>query len=81
MNRLGTPVISPDGRSAVVSVTEPSYEEDGDVSDLWLIDVNGERPPRRLTSTRQGESGVAWRPDGGGASSSFAGAPTARSAG
>ena len=65
MNRVGTPVISPDGRSAVVSVTEPSYEEDGDVKDLWLIDVSGEKAPRRLTATRQGESGVAWRPDGG----------------
>lgn len=65
MNRLGTPVISPDGQSAVVSVTEPSYEEDGDVKDLWLIDVNGERAPRRLTATREGESDVAWRPDGG----------------
>ena len=65
MNRLGTPVISPDGQLAIVSVTEPSYEEDGDVSDLWLIDVNGENEPRRLTATKAGESGVTWRPDGG----------------
>ena len=65
MNRLGTPAISPDGQSAVVSVTEPSYEEDADVSDLWLVDVGGENEPRRLTATRAGESGVAWRPDGG----------------
>ena len=65
MNRLGTPVISPDGRSAVVSVNEPSYEEEGSVSDLWLIDVNGVTEPRRLTATKAGESGVAWRPDGG----------------
>jgi dipeptidyl aminopeptidase/acylaminoacyl peptidase len=63
--RVGTPVVAPDGRHAVVGVTEPSYEEDGDVSDLWLITVDGSRPPRQLTATPAGESDVAWRPDGG----------------
>ncbi|MBS3824032.1 MAG: S9 family peptidase [Wenzhouxiangellaceae bacterium] len=65
MNRLGSPVVGPDGRRAVVSVTEPSYEEDGDVSDLWLITVDGSQSPRRLTATPSAESGVDWRPDGG----------------
>ncbi|AKS43191.1 S9 family peptidase [Wenzhouxiangella marina] len=65
MQRLGSPVLSPDGRQAVVSVTEPSYEDDGEVSDLWLITVDGSVPPRRLTHTPGGESGVDWRPDGG----------------
>ena len=37
MNRLGSPVLSPDGQLAVVSVTEPSYEKDADISDLWVI--------------------------------------------
>jgi dipeptidyl aminopeptidase/acylaminoacyl peptidase len=64
MKRLGEPVISPDGRHAVVSVMEPSYEEEGDISDLWLIDSTGKAPPRRLTSTAEDESGVAWNPDG-----------------
>ena len=43
--RVGTPVIAPDGRHAVVGVTEPSYEEEGDISDLWLITVDGSQPP------------------------------------
>jgi dipeptidyl aminopeptidase/acylaminoacyl peptidase len=64
MKRLGEPVLSPDGRYAVVSVTEPSYEDGGDVSDLWLIDSSGKEPPRRLTATAAGESGPAWSPDG-----------------
>ena len=64
MNRLGSPVVSPDGRQAVISVTEPSYEDDGTVSDLWLIDIEGDVPPRRLTTTPGGESGAAWSPDG-----------------
>ncbi len=65
MNRVGTPVAGPNGQLAVVSVMEPSYEEDGDVSDLWLVQVDGKAAPRRLTSTNESEGGVAWRPDGG----------------
>ncbi len=64
MKRLGVPAVSPDGRSAVISVTEPSYDDDGTVSDLWLTAVDGSTAPRRLTSTAAGESGVAWSPDG-----------------
>ena len=64
MKRLGSPVISPDGRHAVVSVTAPSYEEDGTVTNLWLITVDGSEPPRQLTAAKSGESGVDWRPDG-----------------
>ena len=63
--RVGTPDIAPDGRHAIVSVTEPSYDKDDEVSDLWLVTVDGSQPPRRLTTTKSGESTVAWRPDGG----------------
>jgi dipeptidyl aminopeptidase/acylaminoacyl peptidase len=65
MNRVGSPVVGPKGQLAIVSVTEPSYEKDGSVSDLWLIRVDGKTSPRRLTSTRESESSVAWRADGG----------------
>ncbi|MEE4217691.1 MAG: S9 family peptidase [Xanthomonadales bacterium] len=65
MYRVGTPVVGPKGQLAVVSVMEPSYEEDADVSDLWLVRVDGKAVPRRLTSTKESEGGVAWRPDGG----------------
>ena len=64
MRRLGTPVLSPDGTRAVVPVTEPSYEKDETISDLWLIDVTGETRPRRLTSDAGPESDPAWSPDG-----------------
>jgi dipeptidyl aminopeptidase/acylaminoacyl peptidase len=64
MRRLGPPVLSPDGTRAVVSVTEPSYVEEETTSDLWLISVDGEAPPRRLTSTAPAESDAAWSPDG-----------------
>ena len=64
MKRLSTPVVSPDGRQAVVSVSVPSYEEDGATSDLWLVDVSGDMPPRQLTTTKEAESDVDWSPDG-----------------
>jgi dipeptidyl aminopeptidase/acylaminoacyl peptidase len=64
MKRLSTPVVSPDGRFAVVAVTEPSYEDEGTVSDLWLIDTGGIGEPRRLTASTEAEGGVDWSPDG-----------------
>ncbi len=65
MKRVSSPVISPDGRSIVFNVTEPSYTEADQVSDLWLVpsDGGGSSEPRRLTNTKSGESGVAWSPD------------------
>jgi dipeptidyl aminopeptidase/acylaminoacyl peptidase len=62
--RLGAPKVSPDGKWAVFSVTEPSYEKDKQVSDLWLVPSDGSVPPRRLTSTPGPEGGVAWSRQG-----------------
>lgn len=64
MQRLGSPVVSPDGRQAVISLTQPSYERDGDVTNLWLVNTDGSSQPRQLTAHKGGESGVDWRPDG-----------------
>src|SRR5213080_322194 len=63
MKRVSSPVISLDGRSIVFTVTEPSYTEADQVSDLWLVPSDGTAEPRRLTNTKSGESGVAWSPD------------------
>ncbi len=63
MKRIGSPAISPDGRWVVFSVTEPSYTEGEQISDLWLVPTDGSAEPRRLTNTKGGESGVAWSPD------------------
>lgn len=64
MKRVGGPTLSPDGRWAVFSVTEPSYVEADQVSDLWIVPTDGSAAPRRLTNTKGGESGVEWSPDG-----------------
>src|SRR6266851_1284940 len=63
MRRIASPTISPDGRWIVFSVTEPSYTEGEQVSDLWLVPSDGSAEPRRLTNTKGGESGVDWSPD------------------
>src|SRR5260370_8065448 len=65
MKRVGAPAASPDGRWIVYSVLEPSYETDKAVSDLWLVPVDGLKPPRRITNTKAPEGDVAWSPDGG----------------
>lgn len=63
MPRVGAPVPSPDGRSVVFALTEPAYDEKEQQSDLWIVPADGSAPPRRLTFTKGGESGVAWSPD------------------
>jgi len=65
MKRVGEPHVSPDGRFAVVSVLEPSYEPDKAVSDLWIVPTDGSAPPRRITSTKAAENDPAWSPDSG----------------
>lgn len=63
MKRVGAPVASPDGKWVVYAVLEPSYEADKAVSDLWLVPVDGSKPPRRITNTKAPESDVAWSAD------------------
>ncbi|HYM42138.1 MAG TPA: prolyl oligopeptidase family serine peptidase, partial [Steroidobacteraceae bacterium] len=63
MKRVGAGVVSPDGRWVVFPVLEPAYEQDKEVSDLWVTAADGSSPPRRLTHTRAPEKGVAWSPD------------------
>ena len=63
MKRVGTPVASPDGKWVVYPITEPSYEKDKSVSDLWLIPADGHESARRITHTKAAEEDVAWSPD------------------
>ncbi|TVS09710.1 MAG: S9 family peptidase [Gammaproteobacteria bacterium] len=61
--RTGSPVVSPDGRHAVVAVARPAYDPDENESHLWLITTDGSETPRQLTFTKSRESDVAWSPD------------------
>ncbi|HEV8253208.1 MAG TPA: S9 family peptidase [Vicinamibacteria bacterium] len=63
MKRVGSPAVSPDGRWAVFSLTEPAYDERKEVVDLWIVPVDGSAKARRLTSGKGNESAPAWSPD------------------
>jgi dipeptidyl aminopeptidase/acylaminoacyl peptidase len=63
MKRVGSPVVSPDGKWVVVSVTEPAYDEKKEASDLWIVPSDGSAAPRRLTASKSSESGASWSPD------------------
>ncbi|MFI4944450.1 MAG: S9 family peptidase, partial [Burkholderiales bacterium] len=64
MKRVGAPVVSPDGRLVVFSVTEPSYDEKKQSADLWIAPADGSAKPRRLTAGKAAESGARFSPDG-----------------
>ena len=63
MKRVGSPAVSPDGKWVAFSVSEPSYDEKKEVSDLWIVPADGSAAPRRLTSSKSGESAPSWSPD------------------
>ncbi len=63
MPRVGAPTPSPDGRWVVFSVVQPAYVEKDQTSDLWMVPADGSAQPRKLTSTKAAESGVAWSAD------------------
>ncbi len=63
MKRVGAPAVSPDGKWAVFSVTEPAYDAAKTSSDLWIVPVDGSAPPRRITHSRAAESGAVFSPD------------------
>lgn len=63
MKRVGAPVASPDGKWAVFSVVDSAYSSQDQSSDLWIKSLLDDSPARRLTSSKGGESAVAWSPD------------------
>jgi len=63
MKRVSNPVPSPDGRWVVFEVKEPAYDEKNEITDLWVVAADGRGTPRRLTSTKSGESDAAWSID------------------
>lgn len=64
LKRAGEPVVSPDGRWIVFSLTEPDYDPAKQTSDLWIVPSDGTEPPRQLTFSKEPESGAVWSPDG-----------------
>jgi len=61
--RLGDTDISPDGRLAVVTVTQFDVKENKGATDLWLFSTDG-KTSRRLTSDKATDSAPRFSPDG-----------------
>ncbi len=60
---VGGVVLSPDGSTAVISVSRPSFERNRNESDLHAVDIaTGSR--RQLTFDRRGVGGARFSPDG-----------------
>ena len=63
MKRVGSPVVSPDGRQVVFTVQEWSVEKNKSTTSLWRVDVAGGEP-RRLTFAQASDGAPVWSPDG-----------------
>lgn len=63
IKRLGSPELSPDGKTVVFTVQEWSIEKNKSTTNLWLVDVAGGEP-RRLTTAQASDGAPTWSPDG-----------------
>src|SRR5262245_14533917 len=64
--RISEPVLSPDGRRVVYTLRETDLAADRGRTDLWMLDVEGDSPTRRLTSDEENDGAADWAPDGSG---------------
>ncbi|TNM59288.1 S9 family peptidase [Streptomyces sp. NP160] len=58
-----SPSLTPDGRTAVVSITAPDLVTDEEAGDLWRVATDGSSPPHRLTRGHR-DTCPAVSPDG-----------------
>ncbi len=58
------PAWSPDGTRIAYTGNADADADLGNASDVWIVPVNAEAPPRRLTRTAGPAESPAWSPDG-----------------
>lgn len=63
MESVGNPQISPDGKQIVFTRTWVDKVKDQSRSNLWIVDVDGNRV-RELTGGARNDSSPVWSPDG-----------------
>ena len=61
--RVGGTQVSPDGKTAVYTVTWVNMEKNKSFRDIYAMPVEGGEPVN-LTNTPENENEVKWRPDG-----------------
>ena len=64
LKRVASPEVSPDGKWVIFGVTEASYDDKEQSTDIWITATDGSTKPRKLTAARAGESAYTWSPDG-----------------
>ena len=63
LRRVGSPVISPDGKWVAYTIRETNWDENTYETEIWLADAqSGET--RQLTNGRKSSNAPAWSPDG-----------------
>lgn len=63
MKRVGAPKISPNGKWVIFSVSEVSYDDKENTSDLWIAPSDASTKPRKLTNSKGTEGSYTWSPD------------------
>lgn len=63
LKRVGSPVISPDGRWVLFSLNTPDLAANNGNTDLYLVSTDG-ATRRRLTSSASADYNGVWSPDG-----------------
>lgn len=63
LGSVSSPVVSPDGKKVLYSVSFTSIEQNKSNAELWVMDIDGNNPTRLTTSPRS-EYGAVWI-DGG----------------
>lgn len=62
LKRVGSPVVSPDGRLVAFTLRETNWDDNAYETELWLGDSSG--PARQLTNARKSSMQPAWAPGG-----------------
>ena len=61
---LATAQISPDGRFVAYEQSQPDWEKDSYISQIWLVATEGGSEPKQLTFAPNGSSQPRWSPNG-----------------
>jgi dipeptidyl aminopeptidase/acylaminoacyl peptidase len=64
LKRVGSPVISPDGRFVAYTVRETNWDDNAFETELWLVSTGTSPDARQLTRGKKASSSPAWSPDG-----------------
>src|SRR5471032_236014 len=63
LKRVGSPAISPDGRSIAYTVRETNWDDNSYDTAIWMADA-ATGATRRITNARKSSQSPAWSPDG-----------------